>query len=110
MTRKRAYRLADNELAARASWDPELLRNELRELKISGFDLDLIGFEPDRLDEIVAGLGSTGLTDPDSVPELPLSRSLAPAMSGKWATIGSAAATAPARRMWKWCWRDCGLS
>ena len=45
---KRAYRLADNQLAARASWDPEQLRNELQELGFAGFDLDLIGFEPDQ--------------------------------------------------------------
>ena len=40
---KQAYRLADNELAARGSWDPDLLRSELRDLKFSGFDFDLIG-------------------------------------------------------------------
>ena len=68
---KQAYRLADNELAARGSWDPDLLFSELRDLKFSGFDLDLIGFEPHRLEEILAGLGSSGLTDPDSVPEIP---------------------------------------
>ena len=68
---KQAYRLADNELAARGSWDPDLLRGELRDLKFSGFDLDLIGFEPHRLEEILAGLGSSGLTDPDNVPEIP---------------------------------------
>src|SRR5947209_8389688 len=68
---KQAYRLADNELAARGSWDPDLLRSELQDLKSSGFDLDLIGFEPHRLEEILAGLGSSGLTDPDSVPEMP---------------------------------------
>jgi ParB-like chromosome segregation protein Spo0J len=67
---KQAYRLADNELAARASWDPDLLRGELRDLKFSGFDLELIGFEPDRLEDILAGLGSSGLADPDSTPEL----------------------------------------
>jgi DNA modification methylase len=66
-----AYRLADNELAARSSWDPDLLRSELDKLKFSGFDLDLIGFEPDRLDDILAGLGSSGLSDPDSTPEIP---------------------------------------
>ena len=33
----------DNELAARGSWDPDLLHSELRDLKFSGFDLDLIG-------------------------------------------------------------------
>jgi len=67
---KQAYRLADNELAARASWDPDLLRNELGDLKFSGFDLELTGFEPDRLEDILAGLGSSGLTDPDSTPEV----------------------------------------
>src|SRR6266446_5851584 len=38
---KQAYRLADNELAARGSWDPDLLLSELQHLKFSGFDLDL---------------------------------------------------------------------
>src|ERR1700719_3488530 len=68
---KNSYRLADNELAARASWDPDLLRNELRKLEFAGFNLDLVGFQPDRLEDILAGLGSSGLTDPDSVPEIP---------------------------------------
>jgi DNA modification methylase len=68
---KCAYRLADNQLAARASWDPDLLRDELQDLKIAGFDVDLIGFEPDRLAEILAGLGPSGLTDPESIPEVP---------------------------------------
>src|SRR6202023_2075825 len=68
---KQAYRLADNELAARSSWDPDLLRSELRDLKFNGFALELIGFEPDRLEDILAGLRSSGLTDPDSTPEVP---------------------------------------
>src|SRR5215467_11243156 len=67
---KQAYRLADNELAARGSWDPDLLRSELHDLKFNGFDLDLIGFEPDRLEQILAGLRPSGLSDPDSVPEV----------------------------------------
>jgi DNA modification methylase len=67
---KRAYRLADNQLAARAGWDFERLSNEVRDLKFADFDLGLIGFEPDQLQTILAGLGSSGLSDPDSVPEL----------------------------------------
>jgi DNA modification methylase len=67
---KRAYRLADNQLAARASWDFELLGNELQELGFANFDCDLIGFEPDQLETILKGVGSSGLTDPDSIPEL----------------------------------------
>jgi len=68
---KRAYRLADNQLAARAEWDPDLLRNELQELGFADFDLGLAGFEPDALETILKGLGSNALTDPDSVPEVP---------------------------------------
>ena len=68
---KRAYRLADNQLAARADWDPDLLRSELQELWSADFDLGLIGFEPERLDDILNRSGSNGLTDPDSVPQVP---------------------------------------
>src|SRR5436190_2781255 len=68
---KRAYRLADNQLAARAGWDLDLLRNELQALGSADFDLGLLGFEPDQLETILAGLGSSGLTDPDSVPAVP---------------------------------------
>ena len=35
------------------------------------FDLGLTGFEPDQLETILPGLGSRGLTDPDSVPDVP---------------------------------------
>jgi len=68
---KRAYRLADNQLAARASWDFDQLRDELQGLGFADFDLGLIGFEPDQLETVLAGLGSSGLTDPDSVPQVP---------------------------------------
>src|SRR5438477_3895034 len=68
---KRAYRVADNQLAARATWDSDLLRDELQALKFADFDLSSIGFELNELETILAGLGSSGLTDPDSVPEIP---------------------------------------
>ena len=65
---KRAYVLADNQLALNAGWDPELLRLELGELQELNFDLSLIGFDEAQL----AGLTATpGLTDPDEVPEPP---------------------------------------
>src|SRR6202007_1101350 len=70
---KQAYRLADNELAARGSWDPDLLRSELGDLKFNGFDLDLIGFEPDRLAEILAGLGGGGVRAAHRIPAGPRS-------------------------------------
>jgi hypothetical protein len=68
---KRAYRLADNQLALRGSWDLELLGKELREIGSCDFDLGLIGFEPDRLERILASLGPSSLADPDSVPAVP---------------------------------------
>ena len=68
---KDAYRLADNQLAARASWDIDLLAAELRDLRTSQFDVDLIGFDPDQLAALLAASGTDGLTDPDSVPKPP---------------------------------------
>ncbi|MGF6968140.1 hypothetical protein OKW43_005168 [Paraburkholderia sp. WC7.3g] len=41
---KRAYRIADNKLALNASWDTELLAQELRLLTAEGFEPDLLGF------------------------------------------------------------------
>jgi len=100
---KRAYRLADNQLAARAEWDPDLLRNELQELGFADFDLGLAGFEPDALETILKGLGSNALTDPDSVPEVPEQPVTQPGDIWLLGTIGSVAATAPMRPMWRRC-------
>jgi ParB-like nuclease domain len=68
---KRAYVLADNQLAITGSgWDPELLRLELGELKLSGFDLSLTGFGDLELKDIMAER-TEGLTDPDDTPAVP---------------------------------------
>src|ERR1700731_2013825 len=68
---KRAYELADNELAITGSgWDAELLRLELGELKLNGFDLSLTGFGDLELKDIMADR-TEGLTDPDDRPEAP---------------------------------------
>lgn len=68
-SQKRAYVLADNQLATNAGWDDALLKNELSELQGAGFDLDLIGFS--NIDALLADAGTEGLTDPDDVPETP---------------------------------------
>src|ERR1700726_1563127 len=68
---KRAYVLADNQLAITGSgWDPELLRLELGELKLTGFDLTLTGFNDLELGSLLADK-TEGLTDPDDVPAVP---------------------------------------
>jgi hypothetical protein len=63
--------LADNQLAITGSgWDPELLRLELGELQLSGFDLSLTGFGDLELAGIMAER-TEGLTDPDHAPAAP---------------------------------------
>jgi hypothetical protein len=44
---KRAYTLADNELALHASWNKELLKIELEDLQAQGADLTKMGFPAD---------------------------------------------------------------
>lgn len=49
---KKAYILADNKLALNAGWDNDMLKVELEDLKFSDFNLDLVGFSTEELDEI----------------------------------------------------------
>ena len=64
-TQRRAYIIADNKLALNAGWDDEMLRIELEELGVTGFDLELTGFS---LDEIEA-LGFDESPYPEHEPE-----------------------------------------
>lgn len=50
---KRAYVLADNQLALNAGWDDEMLATELQELNDLNFDLGLIGFDDDFLQKML---------------------------------------------------------
>lgn len=68
-TQRRAYVLADNQLATKAGWDNELLSLELADLKAEGFDLALTGFDGADLAGILDQ--TEGLTDEDDVPEVP---------------------------------------
>lgn len=60
---KRAYVIADNQLALTAGWDPGLLAAELGELDGAGFDTALTGFSGGQLADLL-GLSS-------SAPEAP---------------------------------------
>src|SRR5664279_5364400 len=69
---KRAYIIADNQLAMNAGWDEEMLGSELAALKDEDFNLDLIGFDDEELSRLLAAQDADdGLTDEDAVPELP---------------------------------------
>jgi DNA modification methylase len=68
---KRAYIIADNQLALNAGWNDELLGIELAALQQEDFDLALLGFEDEELTRLLASQDAAeGLTDEDSIPEL----------------------------------------
>src|SRR5882762_4494282 len=69
-TQRRAYRVTDNKMALNSGWDPDLLRLELGELKLDGFDLALTGFGELELGDLLAER-TEGLTDPDDAPAAP---------------------------------------
>jgi len=57
---KRAYVIADNKLALNAGWDIGALTEEIMALSDEGFNLDLLGFDPDELTKL--------LDEPDFAP------------------------------------------
>lgn len=67
---KRAYVLADNQLALNAGWDTDLLKVEVADLADEGFNVDLIGFDEKTLANLLND-PTEGETDPDDVPETP---------------------------------------
>lgn len=67
---KRAYVIADNQLALNAGWDADMLKVELNDLMGLDFDLDLLGFGERDLTEYLADR-TGGLTDPDAIPDAP---------------------------------------
>lgn len=67
-TKRRAYILADNQLALQAGWDVELLKLEVKDLMAEGFDLSLLGFG-DELTDLMSPPETE--RDPDEVPAVP---------------------------------------
>ena len=70
---KRAYLIADNQLALQAGWDDALLAEELAWLRDERFDLDLVGFDATELERLLAiADGETASEEAeDEVPEPP---------------------------------------
>ena len=67
-----AYRIADNKTGELADWDQDRLGQELAQLQGLDFNLDLIGFSPDELNQLLDQVNlSQGLVDPDEIPEPP---------------------------------------
>lgn len=62
---RRAYVIADNQLALAAGWDDGLLRSELTDIALSGFDMALVGFP---LGELRSLMGDASI---GAMPDLP---------------------------------------
>lgn len=68
---RKAYVIADNQLALNAGWDLDLLKIEIEGLSELDFSLDLLGFDGDFLTGLLEPEPSEGLTDEDAIPEVP---------------------------------------
>ena len=76
---KRAYIIADNQLALNAGWDETLLATELAALQQEDIDVSFLGFDDVELARLLAAQDAAeGLTDEDAVPELPETPTSAP--------------------------------
>ncbi len=71
-TQKRALIIADNRIALNACWDAEMLSLELRDLQEAEYDLDILGFSEDELNDLLEFGMPEGETDEDEVPEIPV--------------------------------------
>ena len=67
----KACRIADNKTAELAEWDYALLVQELADLQNVDFDLDVVGFTADELQELFQAEIEPGLVDPDDVSQPP---------------------------------------
>ena len=69
---EQALRIADNKIAEIAEWDDDKLKVELAALQEAGFDLSLLAFGDDELEDLLGDdAGTHGETEPDAVPETP---------------------------------------
>lgn len=65
---KRAYVIADNQLALQSGWDNDILSAEIKELQQDGFALDLLGFSNEDLDDLLGDAVLDPQKDPESCP------------------------------------------
>lgn len=68
---KKAYVIADNQLALNSGWDLDTLRLEVEGLQEVDFDLDLLGFDDEFMSGLMEEEPADGLTDEDDCPEPP---------------------------------------
>ncbi len=67
--RKRASRLRDNQMGLLSGWDNKLITAEIGQLKLAGYNLQLLGFPEAQLRQWEGG--TLALKDPDETPPPP---------------------------------------
>lgn len=70
-TQRKALIIADNRIALNAGWDDELLKLELESLKAEDFDLDILGFDPTEIDDLLFADAEESSEADEAVPEVP---------------------------------------
>jgi DNA modification methylase len=65
----KAYRITDNKTGEIADWDYDLLVQEIVQLQQANVDLNLMGFSPQELHDLLDTKVDDGLSDPDDIPE-----------------------------------------
>src|SRR5215510_14293947 len=70
----KAFRPMVNRSVTWADWDEELLALELQELNAADFDLDLTGFNPKEIDDLLSLPDEEKANEAPRVPETPVSR------------------------------------
>jgi DNA modification methylase len=68
-TQIKALNIADNQIALNAGWDLEKLKLEIKGLDEDSFNLDILGFNKNQIDDFLFE-EVVGLTDEDETPEI----------------------------------------
>lgn len=75
-TQKRAYLIADNQLALNAGWDIELLQSEIEALKLENFDIDLLGFNDEEFQSMLDSASKLEANENNSLDENPYTKNV----------------------------------
>lgn len=92
----KAYRIWDNQSALLSEWSPELLRIELTELKMEGYDLQLTGFDETSLVSFMANPNPTAPSQFAAVDENIETQHSCPKCGYAWS--GNPDAAGPAKK------------
>jgi ParB-like nuclease domain len=98
---QRTLRLAVNRLSEKGEWDLTELKIEFEELILAEAPIEISGFAPEQIDQILLGEAIEGAEEGPLAPEPVPSRSPVAAIFFASAAIALSVATPPTRRFWR---------